>query len=55
VRCLLGELDADAGSVSLGTKLSVGYFKQSHEAIDPDLTVVRYLQKIVARSAPTSC
>jgi ATP-binding cassette subfamily F protein 3 len=52
VRCLLGELDADAGSVSLGTKLSVGYFKQSHEAIDPDLTVVRYLQKIVRKECP---
>ncbi len=52
VRCILGELAADEGSVSLGTKLSVGYFRQSHEAIDPDLTVVRYLQKIVRTECP---
>jgi len=52
VRCLLGEADPDAGMVSLGTKLSIGYFKQSHEAIDPDLTVVRYLQKIVRTECP---
>ena len=52
VRCLLGEMEPDAGTVSLGTKLSVGYFRQSHEAIDPDLTVVRYLQKIVRNECP---
>ena len=52
VRCLLGEAEADAGSVSLGTKLSIGYFKQSHESLDPELTVVRYLQKIVRTECP---
>ncbi len=52
VRCLLGEADADAGSVSLGTKLSIGYFKQSHESLDPELTVIRYLQKIVRNECP---
>ncbi len=52
VRCLLGETDPDAGSVTLGSKLAVGYFRQSHEAIDPDLTVVRYLQKIVRDECP---
>ena len=52
VRCLLGEADPDAGTVSLGTKLAVGYFRQSHEAIDPDLTVVRYLQKSVRNECP---
>jgi ATP-binding cassette subfamily F protein 3 len=52
VRCLLGETEPDAGTVTLGTKLSIGYFRQSHEAIDPDLTVVRYLQKIVRQECP---
>jgi energy-coupling factor transporter ATP-binding protein EcfA2 len=52
VRCLLGRREPDAGTVTLGTKLSIGYFRQSHEAIDPDLTVVRYLQKIVRKECP---
>lgn len=52
VRCILGETAADSGSVSLGTKLSIGYFKQSHEALDPELTVIRYLQRIVRNECP---
>ncbi|USN99205.1 MAG: ABC-F family ATP-binding cassette domain-containing protein [Phycisphaeraceae bacterium] len=53
VRCMLGETEHDAGTVTLGTKLSIGYFRQSHESIAPEKTVVRYLQDIVRKECPT--
>jgi len=49
VRCLLGEVEPSAGEVRLGSKLSVGYFRQTAEGIDPDKTVVRFLQDYVLR------
>jgi ATP-binding cassette subfamily F protein 3 len=52
VRCLLGEQDASAGSVNLGTKLSIGYFSQTHDDLDPELSVVRYLQRVVRKECP---
>ncbi len=52
VRCILGEIAPAAGTVTLGTRLSIGYFRQSHESIDPEKTVVRYLQDIVRRECP---
>lgn len=50
VRCMLGELEADGGSVQPGARLAVGYFKQSHDGLDPDKTVIQYLQNVVAKS-----
>ena len=52
VRCLLGQTQPTSGTVNLGSKLSIGYFTQTHEDLDPDLSVVRYLQKIVRRECP---
>ena len=47
VRCLLGELAPDRGSVNLGTRLSIGHFRQRAEHLDPERTVVRELQRQV--------
>jgi ATP-binding cassette subfamily F protein 3 len=47
VRCLLGDLDADEGSVRLGTRLSVGYYRQLQEHLDLSLTVWQYLQQVI--------
>src|SRR5262249_38256776 len=33
VRCLLKEIEPDAGTVRLGSGLKVGYYKQSHEHV----------------------
>jgi len=52
VRCLLGQIEPTAGTVTLGTKLAIGYFTQTHEDLDPELSVVRYLQKIVRKECP---
>lgn len=52
VSCLLGLLQPDAGTVRLGSNLKIGYYRQTHEHVDPDLTVWRYLQQIVLKERP---
>lgn len=39
LKMLLGELEPDTGSVTLGTKLSVAYFDQQRAVLDPEKTV----------------
>ncbi len=52
VRTLLKQIEPDAGRVTLGTRLSVGEFKQIADDIDPELTVVRYLQRVIMKENP---
>jgi ATP-binding cassette subfamily F protein 3 len=52
VRCLLRDLEPDAGSVKHGTNLKVGYYRQTHEGLDPDLPVYRYLQGVILKENP---
>ncbi|GAB4385965.1 MAG: ABC-F family ATP-binding cassette domain-containing protein [Phycisphaerales bacterium] len=52
VRTLLGQIEPDAGQVRLGTRLSIGYYSQMHEELNPSLTIVEYLQGIVRRECP---
>lgn len=47
VRCLLGDLQPDAGEVRLGSRLNIGYYRQLHEHLDMSLTVCRYLQSVI--------
>jgi ATP-binding cassette, subfamily F, member 3 len=47
VRCLLGEQQVDDGSVRLGSNVVAGYFRQTHEHIDQEKTVVQYLQDVI--------
>ena len=39
IRLILGEIEADAGSVRLGTKLAVAYFDQFRAALDDEATL----------------
>ncbi|KAA0215568.1 MAG: ABC transporter ATP-binding protein [Leptolyngbya sp. PLA3] len=52
VRTLLGQVEPDAGAVRLGSKLSIGYYSQMHENLNPSLTIVDYLQGIVRKECP---
>ncbi|MEO1130515.1 MAG: ABC-F family ATP-binding cassette domain-containing protein [Planctomycetota bacterium] len=52
VRCLLGEQEPDAGTVRLGSNVKVGHFHQTHEGLDPELLVYRYLQKVIRDENP---
>ncbi len=47
VKCLLGELAPDEGEVRLGSRISVGYYRQLHEGLDLSLTVWQYLQSVI--------
>ncbi len=51
VRCLLGEVAPDRGTVRIGSKVIVGYLRQAHDDTDPDLSVVEYLKWAVARES----
>ena len=47
VRCLLGELPIDSGTVRQGSRLSIGYYRQLHDHLDMSLTVWEYLQSVI--------
>ena len=50
VRCMLGEITPDAGSIKLGARLAVGYFSQNRDDLDPEKTVYRHIQDTVRRA-----
>jgi ATP-binding cassette, subfamily F, member 3 len=52
VRCLLRETPADAGTAKLGANVRVGYYRQTHENLDLDLPVYRYLQGVILKENP---
>ncbi|MEM1209492.1 MAG: ABC-F family ATP-binding cassette domain-containing protein [Planctomycetota bacterium] len=51
IKCLLGELTPDTGTTKPGTGLDVGHFKQTHENLNLDLTVVDYLKVVLPETA----
>jgi ATP-binding cassette subfamily F protein 3 len=52
VRCLLGDLRPDTGSTRLGTNVQVGYYRQSHDHMNPEIPVYRYLQNQILKENP---
>ncbi|MCX5689231.1 MAG: ATP-binding cassette domain-containing protein [Planctomycetota bacterium] len=53
VRAMLGEVTPDAGAVRLGSNVKVGYYKQTHDGIDLNQAVYRYLQGVILKEAPS--
>jgi ATP-binding cassette subfamily F protein uup len=45
LRILLGEIQADAGEVKLGTNLEILYFDQLRNKLDPEQTVIDFLSE----------
>lgn len=45
LKLILGELQPDAGTIRLGTKLSVAYFDQMREQLDDELTLVESISQ----------
>ncbi len=52
VRTMLGEITPDAGSARLGSNVLPGYYRQTHEGLNPETQIYRYLQKRVADENP---
>lgn len=48
LRILAGEEQPDLGEVVAGHRLSLGYYAQEHEGIDPQATVLQHLQAVSA-------
>lgn len=44
LKLINGLIDADSGTVSLGTNVTIGYYDQEHHVLDPDKTLFEELQ-----------
>ncbi len=53
VKCLLGEVAPVSGMVRTGSRLNIGWFRQTQEHLDGTLTVWQYLQSAVGESLKT--
>ncbi len=49
VRILLDSLKPDSGTVKLGSKLEVGYFRQTDEQLDPERVLFRQMQDLIKK------
>ncbi|MFN3168234.1 MAG: ABC-F family ATP-binding cassette domain-containing protein [Phycisphaeraceae bacterium] len=47
IRCLLGEQEPTAGTSKLGAQVDVGWYRQTHEHLDLNQSIVEYLRKFV--------
>lgn len=47
IRTMLGDLESETGEVRRSPRLSVGWFRQTHEHLDLSLTVWQYLQSVI--------
>jgi len=54
IRCMLGEQDADRGSVRIGGQTDIAHFSQTHEGLNLSLTVVEHLKKFVSNELEQS-
>jgi ATPase subunit of ABC transporter with duplicated ATPase domains len=52
LRCLAGEQEPSSGSVSTGVNVTIGYFAQEHEQLDPGITVLEHIDDSVLTSDP---
>lgn len=53
LKILLGEVEHDAGEITLNERMSVGYFAQEARKLDPELTVLEYVSNLVAPATET--
>ena len=47
VNCLLGHLAPDSGTVQVGSRMSIGYYRQIPTDLDESMEVWRYLQSVI--------
>ena len=52
IRSMLGDIESDAGTIRRSPRLSVGWFRQNQDHIDPDREVWQYLQKTMGDADP---
>ncbi len=52
VRAILGDLTIDSGKLQIGANVVTGYYRQTHDGLLLEQTVVRYLQGVILKEAP---
>ena len=52
VNRLLGVTPVDSGIVKVGSNVKVGHYRQTHEHVQTDVPVYRYLQGVILKEAP---
>ena len=52
LRCLAGEQVPSSGSVSTGVNVTIGYFAQEHEQLDPNITVLDNVDDTILTTDP---
>lgn len=52
IRSILDDLEADGGTIRRSPRLSVGWFRQNQDHLDPEQTIWEYLQKTMADANP---
>jgi len=52
VRTLLGEVEPTAGSVAPGSRLRIGYFRQTEEHVEAEVPLIRHLQRQIIKENP---
>ena len=45
-RCILGTEEPSGGAIKLGPSVSVGYYAQEHETLDPDKTLIEEIRHV---------
>jgi len=54
IRCMLGDQEADDGTVRIGGQTDIAHFSQTHEGLNLSLTVVEQLRKFVSNELEQS-
>jgi ATP-binding cassette subfamily F protein 3 len=52
VRILLGDLPPDTGTVRTGSNIVTGYYRQTHEGLPMESSIVHYLQDVIRKECP---
>ena len=52
LRCLAGVQAPSSGSVSIGVNVTLGYFAQEHEQLDPTVSVLEHIDDSVLATDP---
>ena len=46
LKMIIGEIEPDSGTISIGDTVKIGYFSQESEELDPDQRVIKYAESI---------
>lgn len=48
LKMIIGEIEADAGTIEKGDTVKIGYFSQENEALDEDKRIIKFVEEIAS-------